>query len=37
MEYVIEAQDNEDMKQWLSSIKYCMRCSTEGNVDNDNE
>lgn len=25
MEYVIEAQDVDDMKSWLATIKYCMR------------
>ncbi|CAG2169795.1 unnamed protein product [Oppiella nova] len=36
MEYIIEAHDTEDMRQWLSSIKYCMRFSSDGTTD-DNE
>ncbi|XP_054153079.1 SH2B adapter protein 3-like [Oppia nitens] len=36
MEYIIEAQDTEDMRQWLSSIKYCMRFNSDGTTD-DNE
>ncbi|GIX98728.1 hypothetical protein CEXT_24311 [Caerostris extrusa] len=34
MEYVIEAHDSNDMKSWLTTIKYCMRhlgdLNTEG-------
>lgn len=36
MEYVIEAQSTEDMTQWLSSIKYCMRFASDGTTE-DNE
>lgn len=25
MEYVIEAQDSDDMRSWLATIRYCMR------------
>ncbi|CAB0001847.1 unnamed protein product [Nesidiocoris tenuis] len=25
MEYVIEAQDSNDMRSWLATVKYCMR------------
>ena len=33
MEYIIEAHDSEDMKQWLSSVKYCMRFNSDGTTD----
>ncbi|ODM92234.1 SH2B adapter protein 2 [Orchesella cincta] len=31
MEYVIEACDTEDMKSWLTIIKYSMRAATDSN------
>ena len=33
MEYIIEAHDTEDMRQWLSSVKYCMRFNSDGTTD----
>lgn len=34
MEYVIEAHDSEDMKSWLSTIKYCMSHLGDLNLEN---
>ncbi|RWS12284.1 SH2B adapter protein 1-like protein, partial [Dinothrombium tinctorium] len=31
MEYVIEAQSSEDMKQWLNSINYCIKYNNDNN------
>ncbi|CAL1264324.1 unnamed protein product [Larinioides sclopetarius] len=33
MEYVIEAHDSNDMKSWLTTIKYCMRHLGDLNTD----
>lgn len=33
MEYVIEAMDTQDMKSWLSIIKYSMRNVTDGSTE----
>ena len=32
MEYVIEAQDAEDMKSWLAIIRYSMRAPLDGST-----
>lgn len=32
MEYVIQATDDPDMRQWLDSIRICMRCDPESGL-----
>lgn len=37
MEYVIEAQDSDDMRSWLATIRYCMRTTPTTQITSNTE
>lgn len=37
MEYVIEAQDSDDMRSWLATIRYCMRTTPTTQIPSNSE